>query len=249
MRSIVFADIDGTLIESIRNGPPPGEADVGAWDRDGRAIAVHGPRHRELLRVLSTADALVPVTGRSPDALSRVKIDFRSYAVVHHGSVVITPAGEVDRDYADVISASLDAVHEMLEAAFFETRARIEQEGLPLRARRQIREGKTIEVCVKSVDPTTTSLGIHGKTLEATWQGLPGARIHHNGNNLALLPSEVTKERAVRWVANRLERTLGPCVHFGAGDSVTDLGFLRSCDYLLVPRDSQIDLAVLSRPA
>jgi len=47
------------------------------------------------------------------------------------------------------------------------------------------------------------------------------------------------KHDAVRRVARELERD-GPIVTIGAGDSLTDIPFLRACDFALVPRDSQI---------
>ncbi|HRZ06692.1 MAG TPA: hypothetical protein P5102_11185, partial [Candidatus Competibacteraceae bacterium] len=47
------------------------------------------------------------------------------------------------------------------------------------------------------------------------------------------------KHDAVRRVTAELEQE-GPLVTIGAGDSLTDLPFMRICDFALTPRDSQI---------
>ena len=53
------------------------------------------------------------------------------------------------------------------------------------------------------------------------------------------------KHDAVRRVARDLERE-GPIVTVGAGDSLTDIPFLRACDFALVPKHSQIQLETWS---
>ena len=47
------------------------------------------------------------------------------------------------------------------------------------------------------------------------------------------------KQDAVRRVIAELEQE-GPTVTIGAGDSLTDIPFLRVCDFALVPKNSQI---------
>ena len=69
----------------------------------------------------------------------------------------------------------------------------------------------------------------------------PELALHYNGNNLALTVRGAQKHDAVRRVGAELERD-GPIVTIGAGDSLTDISFLRVCDFALVPRDSQIQM-------
>ncbi|MBS2005343.1 MAG: trehalose phosphatase, partial [Cyanobacteria bacterium SZAS LIN-5] len=59
-----------------------------------------------------------------------------------------------------------------------------------------------------------------------------------NGNNFALLPPFLSKERAVEYFL----RELAPphdCL-IGIGDSRSDLGFMALCDYVVTPTRSQI---------
>jgi HAD superfamily hydrolase (TIGR01484 family) len=241
VRSAVFADIDGTLIESVRRLGHAHEGAVGARDREGNAIAVHTPRHRQLLRLLEAADVLVPVTGRSVSALSRVELPFLSYAIVHHGALVLDAARARCTAYDERMRDALGATDLVLAEAFAEVTRWIAERAPSLRVYRQVIDERTIEVCVKHVSPTASSLGEEGDAIEEQWRGLSHVRIHRNGNNLALLPSGVTKESAVAWVVERLEETLGPLVTFGVGDSDTDLEFMRRCDFFVVPRGSQLE--------
>jgi HAD superfamily hydrolase (TIGR01484 family) len=241
VRSAVFADIDGTLIESVRRLGHAHEGAVGARDREGNAIAVHTPRHRQLLRLLEAADVLIPVTGRSVSALSRVELPFPSYAIVHHGALVLDAARARCTAYDERMRDALGATDLVLAEAFAEVTRWIAERAPSLRVYRQVIDERTIEVCVKHVSPTASSLGEEGDAIEEQWRGLSHVRIHRNGNNLALLPSGVTKESAVAWVVERLEETLGPLVTFGVGDSDTDLEFMRRCDFFVVPRGSQLE--------
>ena len=247
MRSAVFADIDGTLIESVRRLGHAHEGEVGARDRDGNAIAVHTPRHRQLLRLLGAADVLVPVTGRSVSALSRVELPFPSYAIVHHGALVLDAGRARCAGYDERMRDTLVATDRVLAQAFAEVTRWIAEQAPSLRVYRQVLDERTIEVCVKHVSPTASALGEEGDAIEAGWRGLPHVRIHRNGNNLALLPSAVTKESAVAWVVARLEEELGPLVTFGVGDSDTDLEFMRRCDFFVVPRGSQLERGLEAR--
>jgi hydroxymethylpyrimidine pyrophosphatase-like HAD family hydrolase len=241
MPSVVFADIDGTLIETCRNGESREHLSVGAYNSDGDVIAVREARHEVLHDLLSAAKVVVPVTGRSVGALERVAIRFGSYAVVHHGAMVLLPSRAPDLEFLASVRPDLDAVDEILCEAFAEAMSYIARTACPLRVYRQVVSERTIEVCVKSADVHARALPVEADEIQGFWGERTGVRLHRNGNNLALLPSMVTKERAVDWVADRLEEELGACVHFGVGDSTTDLGFMRRCDYYISPRDSQID--------
>jgi len=76
----------------------------------------------------------------------------------------------------------------------------------------------------------------------------PELALHYNGNNLAVTVAGTQKHDAVRRVAAELQRD-GPIVTIGAGDSLTDIPFLRACDFALVPRASQIQTETWSEYA
>lgn len=240
MRSVVFADIDGTLIESLRQRELlPGER-VGAHDKNGNPIAIQTPKQEKLLTILRHADVLIPVTGRSAGALQRVQMNFDSYAIVHHGAVLLEPGGIRCREFDLYLSEELAVAHAVLDAAFKTTADYIESAKAGLRIYKQVVDSRTVEVCVKHVDATATDLGPAADAIEFEWREIEGTRVHRNGNNLALLPSTVTKERAVSWVSAKLDSAIGPHLTVGIGDSKTDLAFISQCDFWVFPRKSQI---------
>jgi hypothetical protein len=247
MRSVVFADLDGTLIDSLRGLPCPADARVVAHDRHGSPVSVQTAEHRRVFELLSGADAVVPVTGRSVAALARVDLPFGSYRVAHHGATVITADGSICQAYREHVCADLAETHLLLSDVGAEVEAWIRDNTLPLRVNRQVLDDLVIEVCVKSTHDGVTTLGEPGDHLEAKWSTLDGTRIHRNGNNLALMSRAVTKTRAVAWVGDRLREALGSFVSFGIGDSTSDFDFMRSCDYLIVPRRSQLAGALGAR--
>jgi hydroxymethylpyrimidine pyrophosphatase-like HAD family hydrolase len=101
-------------------------------------------------------------------------------------------------------------------------------------------------VSVKADDDGAALSRVRAQLEEA---GLPPElALHHNGNNLALTVIGAQKHDAVRRVVKELEGE-GPIITIGAGDSLTDIPFLRACDFALVPRDSQIQLNTWSEYA
>lgn len=65
-------------------------------------------------------------------------------------------------------------------------------------------------------------------------------RIHANGNNLAIIPSWLDKRHAVEHLIKQYRARTNALITFGMGDSLIDLGFMGSCDYILTPGTSQI---------
>lgn len=240
MHSVVFADIDGTLIEPVRRLTAISPGVVAATDRVGRPVAYRTPQTDQLLRVLNAADLLIPVTGRSRSAFERVDIPFNSFAIMHHGAMITDGAGQECSTYAAEVRDDIHRSHQVLDDAFGHAECDIAARGLPLRVYRQMLQDRTVEVCIKHADHRAAALDDGADAIAAYWRTLPEVRIHRNGNNLALLPDTVTKERAVRWVQDRLRVELGMMTTFGIGDSTSDMGFMAVCDYWMIPGRSQI---------
>jgi hydroxymethylpyrimidine pyrophosphatase-like HAD family hydrolase len=240
MRSVVFADIDGTLLQSLRAGLGPDHAPA-AYDREGRVLGVSSPAQQALWKLLQAAEAVVPVTGRSTAALGRVALPFRSYAIVHHGALVLSPSGAPCEEYGALVAPALGEAHVTLSREAERVIAWIGAQSLPLRVTQQRLGEHTIEVCVKHVRPDARALTPEADPLERRWRELEGCRVHRNGNNLALLPATVTKRASLAWLRQRLASELGPFMALGVGDSLTDLDFMRDCDFYVVPQGSQLD--------
>jgi hydroxymethylpyrimidine pyrophosphatase-like HAD family hydrolase len=162
-------------------------------------------------------------------------IEFRSWRITHHGAVIRQPDGRLPPWWRDEIRPLLIAA----EASLREIAARL-REGAArggYRVSRHSVEERLTYISIKSDDDGTALARVRARLEES---GLPPElALHHNGNNFALMVKGTQKRDAVRRVARELERD-GPIVTVGAGDSLSDIPFLRACDFALVPRDSQI---------
>jgi hydroxymethylpyrimidine pyrophosphatase-like HAD family hydrolase len=244
MRSVVFTDLDETLLHSRRRRAPGNEDTVAAVDSAGAPLSYQTERQAALFRWMRHADRVIPVTGRSVDAYRRVRIPFAHEAIVHHGAMVLRADGTVDHAYAESVRPQIMLSDMALSEAWEAVQPWIRDNDAPFRVHRKTIGPHTVEVCVKHVSPDAKELGAQGAALAAHWQSLSEfVRVHHNGNNLALLPRMVDKRSAVIWVRTQLERDLGPLLALGAGDSGTDHPFLSACDFYVIPSGSQLDVA------
>ncbi len=67
--------------------------------------------------------------------------------------------------------------------------------------------------------------------------------IHYNDNNIALIPHFIDKRFAVEYFVDKYK----PELTIGAGDSLTDLNFMQSCDFKIIPKHSQIAKSLLNK--
>ncbi len=67
-----------------------------------------------------------------------------------------------------------------------------------------------------------------------------GYFVHENDRALSLLPKCLDKRHAVEYLIEQHQPTLT----LGAGDSLTDWGFMQACDFRLIPKQTQLDTAL-----
>lgn len=240
MRSVVFTDIDETLVRSAWRHAPAPDWEEAAVDKFGQPVSWQNSADRAFFQWLASAERVVAVTGRSIGAYQRVRLPFRGPAIVHHGAVVLTADGARDDGYRQTVERPLGASSAVLSDAAsrlmtsdFVTQGR-------LRVTTHLLDNLHVEVCAKRTDSAEGLVADFIDEIHAEWRKLPGVRVHRNGNNLALLPGAVDKAVAVRWAQQALSREIGAFISVGAGDSDSDASFLAECDYVVLPRQSQI---------
>lgn len=234
-RIVIFLDLDDTILQTAPKCPPAEPVEPAAVDRAGQALSFMTRAQRRLLAFWLERGAVIPVTGRTDEALARVTLRFESWRITHHGVVIRQPDGCLPEWWYAEIRPLLVAAQPLL----WECAAGLEQGAA----------AGGYRVRSHSIDEWLTYISIKANADEAVLAevrarlaaaGLPGKlALHHNGNNLAITVRGAQKHDAVRRVAAELERD-GPIVSIGAGDSLTDIPFLRVCDFALVPRNSQI---------
>jgi hydroxymethylpyrimidine pyrophosphatase-like HAD family hydrolase len=238
--AIALVDLDDTLFQTRRKCPPElGEEQLTAlgFARDGSALSFATPRQMRFLRWLSETTHFVPVTARSLDALRRVRVRHAA-AICAHGGLILDEAGAIDREWqahvAGQAAPHARTLAEIAEAIAEEGRRRRE----PLSVRVLSEGGVPLYVVAKHPDANVLALNA---VVNAALPDLPAEWIEHrNGNNVALLPPHLGKDRAVRHILPSLRARFPEAPAIGIGDSRTDAAFMRLCDFAMLPTGSQL---------
>ncbi len=223
-----FLDLDDSLFQSQAKSPP-GELFPIAYDRQGQALSYMTPAQRTFWQFLSQA-TVIPTTGRSWNACRRVHLPFMSGAVICHGAVIMTPAGQPDPTYAALVAPDLAAAQPLL--------AQVADDISPDFEVYRLNEfGLSCGVSVKH--PQRDALATEGlaRTLRERYLG-HNLTIWAHGGHLAVLPPGVSKARAVGWLVEQLRAKHGAILTLGLGDAPSDREFLALCDFAILPRSS-----------
>lgn len=242
LKKFLFADLDDTLFQSRRKCPEGVALTPMAYLKDGSAHSFATSGQVSFLALMQREMAVIPVTARNADAFGRVRWPFEHGAVVNYGGVILTPDGSPEEAWLELsrrraadtlprLEALKEAIGEFAKAAAVALRVRIiEDFGVPFYLCAKSEEGD--ERALDAVEPLVR------RYCEESAQPVS---VHRNGNNLSVLPQWLDKRHAVEHLVERLCAEHGEIVTFGMGDSLSDIAFMSVCDYVLVPRASQIN--------
>ena len=240
IRAIALVDLDDTLFQTLRKCPPDVPHDrltpLG-FAKDGSPLSYATPRQMRLIAWLAETTHMVPVTARSLDALRRAQIPFRA-AICAHGGVVLGDDGEIDAGWEATISGQAarhaDELARLAQAISDTAVAR----GVAINARVLAEGGMPLYTLAKHADADADALFA---VVDAAVPALPmGWTDHRNGNNVALMPPYLGKQHAVAHVLPALRARFPDAPVIGIGDSLTDAGFMRLCDFAMMPPGSQL---------
>jgi hydroxymethylpyrimidine pyrophosphatase-like HAD family hydrolase len=241
-RPIVFTDLDDTICQNVRQveyGDREGVVSISKSMLHNTCMTV---KQQNMLRWLVQTTELVPVTARGIVDFSDIDIDFGAsrHRVVANGAVILDRDGGHDEEWARVMAEEMAPYQEQF-AKIVET---IDNFCSAL--------GHEVESLITSEHGMSISALFHAKdgsksnasALAVIRDGVEnrGWHTHLNGNTLAFTPPPVSKRRAVEHLLGRIEGARHRPV-IGMGDSLSDLGFMAQCDFLSIPRGSQISSA------
>lgn len=239
--AIALVDLDDTLFQTRRKCPPDiAEADLVAMacDREGRPASFATPRQLAWIEWLRSGTLLVPVTGRSVEALGRVDLAF-DFGVAAHGGVVLRQGRTICAQWHGRIAAGAAAERAGLEAIAARFAAVAAEHGEQVRVRILEEQGVPLYVVAKHGDPAREA-ALHDLAGEVAEAVPPGWTRHVNGNNVAYLPPHLGKRQAVEHLLDELRALHPDRPVIGLGDSVTDAPFLALCDFAMIPGSSQL---------
>ncbi|MCX4029023.1 HAD hydrolase family protein [Endozoicomonas sp. SM1973] len=241
MSLVVFTDIDDTLMQTERKCSVSDKLHPGAVDRDGQVISFYTEKQHRLINLLGDGK-LIPVTGRNNAALCRTRFSFNHEIVINHGALVLNHDRTIDNGWLQIIELMLVQWQELLAEWTRQVQAIIDQQQLPLRAKVITDFDISCYVSIK-VDNHVNKIEDFYSLLEPIINevnGLEEARVHINGRNMALLPPYASKAKAVNYLKQKYQMLDEHTLFVGAGDSLSDIEFMKACDYLVVPQNCQI---------
>lgn len=239
MRPLLLTDLDDTLFQTARKMPESAEKIPAAQGLNGQTMSFMHPWQQDFIHWALSCMTVIPVTARGIDSLKRVHLPFKHEAVCVHGAAILTPEGTLDADWHAEMQRQLAPYQSRLSAMLTIALQAGENLGLSLRGWLESVEDTDAYLVIKSNDSREEDLQQLLHTLRETID-LEGFYIHMNGNNLALLPDVVNKRAATVEILRRHTAKHGRTTVFGMGDSVSDLGFMRLCDFSAFPPNSQL---------
>ncbi len=244
MKRFVFSDLDNTIVRHLsRVGQETFE--VVGTDETGQANTVMTTSDLEFYQEISRFGRLIPTTGRSMAAYGRLfGLQFESWVILNHGATILTPDSSVDTVWLERTTKIMSGLttdlrrlyqhlqplsHLLLEDCQYSNTIKLHLEhNLPLYI--SVRASRTM--------PQAHLEMLRQKILEVL--GLePDFELLHTGRITSVIPCLLNKKDAVLEVMARL----GPTETLGVGDALTDLPFMRLCDFQRAPENSEIQSA------
>ncbi|MCV9964060.1 hypothetical protein OIU34_19450 [Pararhizobium sp. BT-229] len=239
-RPIVFTDIDDTICQNERLVAASAREGLVSISRTMLHATCMTVKQQNLLRWLVQTTELIPVTARSIVDFSDIDIDFGgSRRIVANGAVILGPDGRHDEEWAALMAAEMAAYQDRFEAVLAATSSIGRERGHVLKAYVTSEFGMSISALFRTEDGSTDVLV---DLRSGLCDLLPGWHVHLNGNTLAFTPPPVSKRRAVEHLLTKTDGAhMRPVI--GMGDSLSDLPFMSGCDFISIPRGSQISSA------
>ena len=240
---MVLADLDDTLFSTRRKIPGDQLASsITATYASNGSHSYMTPRHRQLHDWIDP-QRLIPVTARGTDAFANVDswICKGPYAVLANGATVLDATGRPVKAWSDTVNALLQPHRDQLHQ--FPQRIKDAAVSMNLDIRVWNVEEPSCDQAYTVVKSNLPDNGDCLRLIENWLVDFLGENskwyIHRNGNNLALLPPGLSKLSAARFVIEQLSAQ-GNYLYIGVGDSVSDLEFMRICDFWMTPSGSQL---------
>ncbi|EPM46457.1 Trehalose-6-phosphatase [Pseudomonas syringae] len=238
-RPLIFVDLDDTLFQTARKTPADIEKHVATLDISGNANGYMTNVQKSFAHWLLAHADVVPVTARSVEAYSRVKLPFTAGAICSHGGVMLDVMGRLDPDWNEQMKQTLASYQSRLHELSATTLAIGQEMGFSLRGW-VVEEAQVFHYVVTKHNESDDSI-LTKVLAEMQARGLlDGMLIHGNGNNLAFLPEGLAKRYAVQEWLRRDLAINGERPVLGFGDSITDLGFMDECHWWATPARSQL---------
>lgn len=236
MDGISLIDLDDSIFQSRSKCPSGIELTGAALNKKQEWHSFCTPQQVAFLSLLNQGGIVVPVTARETDGLRRVQLRFTAHAITSFGAVILLPDGKIEPRWHGQMLQHSRAVSKEVNECFHFLTALSAEEGIDAKVYIISDAGMPLYVNAKHNGGSVKELELLADLIAP--QIPSGWKLHNNGNNLAVLPPYLGKEKATAYYLQEL----APPHSFvlGLGDSFTDIGFMGLCDYAVTPTRGQI---------
>jgi hydroxymethylpyrimidine pyrophosphatase-like HAD family hydrolase len=236
-KPLVMIDLDDTLFQTHRRIKPEPHFKVATVDKNQVPLSFMNAKQQALVEWLSHSADLVPVTARSIEALSRVKIEFNHGAICSHGGTILNANNEVDAEWFEIQKSHIESLGQIMNELPDLLQSYSKDLG-SIRTWSVEENNLKIYTVAKQNDPES------GLFLTELLKMLPAEisekfYVHTNGNNLAIIPNSISKKNAAEFYLSKMDPN-NERVVLGFGDSLSDFEFLSRCDWFGMPKNSQL---------
>ncbi|MGF1581391.1 MAG: haloacid dehalogenase [Gemmataceae bacterium] len=238
METVVFLDLDDTIFQTRPNCPPNTHLHPGARDRGNAVVSYMTEKQRCFFEWLDTTTTLIPTTARNTDAFRRVELSFSHVAIVTFGAVILGPDGQPDTKWLNRVRPQLEETGRDVYRIYDALGDYLAKSKSPVRIRTISDQHIPCYVVLKPPPGRADYLDqVEAECLSQL--DLYQFRVYRNHVNISIVPKCIGKASAVRYVLEEYF-TEQQVLTLGVGDSLSDLPFLRECDFLMMPRQSQL---------
>lgn len=238
MPILSFCDLDGTFVQTSRH--VEGQASSVVYTSDtGRDIVITD-KQLQLYTELLRSGLVIPVTARSLESMNRMlsTLTFPSHKVCDHGVFIYDENDQLVREYSDYLikvvyphqnnlKIALDKLGRLSigNSVFEDTQFRPIHHGTYL----MLIEGKA-------------SSEFYANAIARYLNKLDGIVVSTNGAAFSVTCDVSSyKQLACQYLINTYPQ-YQDCVSLGFGDSLTDLPFMQSCDFSVVPNNERTQI-------
>ncbi len=230
---ILFLDLDDTLFQTQRKNPLgciPATHNVSTISYMSQA-----QQHLWQLFQQHPESRIIPVTARDQRQYNNTFIsqDPKVHTAVLYFSGLILQQGEIDQQW----QARIQAAYQQLALPIKALHAQL-QGCIPIEQQAYFKHYNVDGYYVTLKASQDCPLDLRDSVFHAVRTLLPPDYfIHENDRTVSLLPTFLDKRHAVAYLLERYQ----PALSIGAGDSLSDWGFMQLCDYRLIPAQTQLD--------
>lgn len=250
MKTLLFLDLDDTVFQTEakclhEHGCASHALEPTAFLESGTAHGFSTPAQRQFLHLMRNMGIeIIPTTARHTASYQRVQLDIPppNWVILNHGGTILDPRSQQHPVWSAHMCDIMRPWLPQLEDLNAQINHWAAQHAPGLHARLIGDHGQIFYVLVKDRDKQhAISLPrLRDELLHAWLQPYPELALHHNGNNLTVMPKKLDKAHAVRFLVEQYRQEHPELLILGAGDSQSDADFLQLCDYALIPKHAQL---------